>query len=91
MCSGLLFKRGRACGLRLLLRNSPGNLLPSAPQETLEVIVEVDLRLGEQGVDLVLVRLKEGAELGLVEPCRPGCLRKGQVEQEESLDGVVEW
>ena len=90
MCSGLLFKRGRARGLRLLLRNSPGNLLPSAPQETLEVIVEVDLRLGEQGVDLVLVRLEEGAKLGLVEPCGPGCLREGQVEQEESLDGVVE-
>ena len=88
-CS-ILFKQGRARGLGGSLRDGAGDLLPAAPEETLEGGVEVHLELREGGVDLVLVRGEEGAELRLVEPCGPGRLREREVEQEDGLEEVVE-
>ena len=88
-CSVFL-EQGGARGLGRSLRDGAGDLLPAAPEETLEGGVEVHLELREGGVDLVLVRGEEGAELRLVEPCGPGRLRECEVEQEDGLEEVVE-
>ena len=87
-CS-ILFKQGRARGLGGSLRDGAGDLLPAAPEEALDVVVDEDLGVRERGVDLVLVCGEEGAELGVVEPGGAGGLREGEVEEEKGFDGVV--
>lgn len=66
-------------------------MFPEEPDALLHEGVHACFERGERSVDLRLVGVEEGLEVGDVEIGGAAGLREGEVEEEYGLEEVVQW